>query len=181
MNLSIIQPLLSVSLAVSVCLFSSQQASAAEKVSARTLPSAGKAEQVEKSPGRSTSIISNQIPLIEIPPSVFVANFQDASAADPFFPNAQYIKNSRKRSEPVIQAKPGSADDAPLKALKVTGVGGVGDKRWAMLNGVTIYVGESASFQVNGKSEKIECVEISDTAVTVGIKGTETRREIKLN
>lgn len=178
MNLSIIRPLLSVSLAVSVCLLSSQQTNAAEKVSARTLPSAGKAEQA---PRRSTSIVSNQIPVIEIPPSVFVANFQDASAADPFFPNAQYIKSSRKRSEPVLQAKSGSADDAPLKALKVTGVGGVGDKRWAMLNGVTIYVGESASFQVNGKSEKIECVEISDTAVTVGIKGTETRREIKLN
>ena len=178
MKLSIIRPFLSVSLAVSVCLHSSQQAGAAEKVSARTLPSAGKTEQTLN---RSTSIISNQIPVIDIPPSVFVANFQDASAADPFFPNAQYIKNSRKRSEPVIQAKSGSADDAPLKALKVTGVGGVGDKRWAMLNGVTVYVGESATFQVNGKSEKIECVEISNTAVTVGIKGTETRREIRLN
>lgn len=166
----------SVPLAVSMCLFSSQPAAAAEKASARTLP-----QESEKPATRATSIISNQIPVIEIPESVFVANFQDTSSADPFFPNAQYIKNGRKKPDPVITTKPGMADDAALKVLKVTGVGGVGDKRWAMLNGVTIYVGESATFQVNGKSEKIECLEISESAVTVGIKGTETRREIKLN
>jgi hypothetical protein len=50
-----------------------------------------------------------------------------------------------------------------------------------MLNGVTIYVGESATFQMNNKAEKIECLEISTTSITVGIKGTETRREIKLD
>jgi len=176
MKTPLLQSLLSVSLVVAACHFSSHPASAAEKVSARTV----KPPAVE-APTRSTSIISNEIPVIEVPPSQFSANFQDASGTDPFFPNAQYIKNSRKRPDPVIAVKPGHADDAPLKALKVTGVGGVGDKRWAMLNGVTIYVGENATFQVNGKPEKIECLEISASAVIVGIKGTETRREIKLN
>ncbi len=167
--------LLGVSVVVSACLFPSQSV-AAEKVSARSVQ-----QPVERPSTRSASIISNQIPIIAVPESVFVANYLDSSADDPFFPGAQYIKNSRKRPDPVIAVKPGLADDAPLKALKVTGVGGVGEKRWAMLNGVTIYVGESASFQVNGKPEKIECVEISDTSVVVGIKGTQTRREIKLN
>ncbi len=171
-----LHPLSIVSLVAAACLFMGQASSGAEKVSARTLP-----EETPKASPRSTSIISNDIPVIEVPPSLFVANFQDSSATDPFFPNAQYIKNSRKRPDPVIAVKPGLTDDAALKALKVTGVGGVGDKRWAMLNGVTIYVGESATFQVNGKSEKIECLEISATAVTVGVKGTETRREIKLD
>jgi len=171
----ILSSLASVSLAFSTCLFSGQSA-AAEKASARTIP-----PESAKASTRSTSVISNQIPVIDIPESVFVANLKDAAAADPFFPSADYVKNSRKKFEPAIQAPLGSTDDAPLKALKVTGVGGVGDKRWAMLNGVTIYMGESATFQVNGKSEKIECLEISETAVTVGIKGTETRREIKLN
>jgi hypothetical protein len=176
MKTPMLHSLLGVSLVAAACLFSGHPTVAAEKVSARTVT-----PTVPKASTRSTSIISNDIPVIEVPPSLFVANFQDSSGTDPFFPNAQYIRNSRKRAEPVITAKPGPGDDAPLKALKVTGVGGIGDKRWAMLNGVTIYVGENATFQVNGKAEKIECLEISNTAVTVGIKGTETRREIKLN
>ncbi len=176
MKTSLLHSLLGVSLVAAACHLSSHAAVAAEKVSARTVT-----PPAPKAPARSTSIISNEIPVIEVPPSQFFANFQDASGTDPFFPNAQYIKNSRKRPDPVIPVKPGLADDAPLKALKVTGVGGIGDKRWAMLNGVTVYVGENATFQVNGRAEKIECLEISENAVTVGIKGTETRREIKLN
>jgi len=176
MKNSLLHSWLSVSLVVAACHFSSHGAAAAEKVSARTVTPAAL-----EAPTRSTSIISNEIPVIEVPPSQFSANFQDTSGTDPFFPNAQYIKNSRKRPDPVITMKPGHADDAPLKALKLTGVGGISGKRWAMLNGVTIYVGENATFLVNGKAEKIECLEISESAVTVGIKGTETRREIKLN
>lgn len=165
--------LLGVSLAASVCLLSGQPVKAAEKASARTVT-------VKAAPTRSTSVISNEIPVVDIPSSVFVANYSDRSGRDPFFPGADYFRKGETRQRPSINAPLAAPDDAVLKTLKINGSGGVGDKRWVMVNGVTVYLGEHATFQVNGKPVKIQCFEISDKAITVGIKDTATRREIKL-
>jgi hypothetical protein len=164
-----------VSIAVLSCLLTGQSVPAAEKVSARTVQAEATA------PGRSTSVVSNQIPVIEIPESVFVVDFNDLQARDPFFPNAEYVSRQRnKRPEPAPAAQPAS-DDSVLRGLRITGLGGVGDKRWAMINGVTIYLGEAAPILTGGKVIQVEFVEISDQSVTVGIKDTATRREIKLD
>ena len=164
-----------VSIVVLSCLLTGQSGTAAEKVSARMAPAEAKA------PVRATSVVSNQIPVVEIPESVFVADFNDLKARDPFFPNAQYVSLQRnKRPDPVLVSKP-VADDTVLRGLRITGLGGVGDKRWAMINGVTVYLGEAAPIQTGGKLVTVEFVEMSDRSVTVGIKNTTTRREIKLD
>jgi hypothetical protein len=164
-----------VSIAVLSCLLPVQSLTAAEKVSARTVPAEARTAV------RSASVVSNQIPVVEIPESVFVADFNDLRARDPFFPNAQYVSQQRnKRPDPIPVPKPVS-DDSILRGLRITGLGGVGDKRWAMINGVTIYLGEAAPIQIGGRPIQVEFVEMSDQSVTVGIKGTATRREIKLN
>jgi hypothetical protein len=164
-----------VSIAVLSCLLPGQSVTAAEKVAARTV-------SAEASPVvRSASVVSNQVPVVEIPESVFVADFNDLRARDPFFPNAQYVSQQRQKQEekkPLVVAAP---DDSLLRGLRITGLGGVGDKRWAMINGVTIYLGEAAPIQIGGRPIQVEFVEMSDQSVTVGIKGTATRREIKLN
>lgn len=175
MKLCRAQSLPFVSIAVLSCLLTGQSVTAAEKVSARTVPAEARAAV------RPTSVVSNQIPVVEVPESVFVADFNDLKARDPFFPNAQYVSQQRnKRPDPVSVPKPVS-DDSILRGLRITGLGGVGDKRWAMINGVTIYLGEAASIQTGGKLIQVEFVEMSAESVTVGIKDTVTRREIKLD
>jgi hypothetical protein len=151
-----------------VCLFSRQVAHSAEKVSARTLPTT-----------RSASIISNDIPVIQVPESVFVIDFKDRNARDPFFPNASYTRSS-KNKDPRPDPKP-LYDDGSLASLKLNGMGGVGDKRWAMVNGVTLYLGETAKIEIGGKSLPIECVELDAKSATIGIKGTQTRKQLKLD
>jgi hypothetical protein len=159
------------SVVVAVCLLSSHPTEAAEKAAART---------VEPAPKRPSSIISSEIPVITLPDSEFVANYSDVSARDPFFPQANYVKQGRKRTEPApaLKAEP---SDSVLKPFKVNGVGVLQGKRWAMLNGVTVFAGESATFQVNNTPVDVECIDVTEKQVTIGIKGTSTRREIKLD
>jgi len=159
---------LGVSLSLLGCLLSSQ-AAAAEKVAARTV----------KESTRSISIISNEIPVIVIPESEFTGYSAGKGVTDPFFPGARYLLAQRRTPDPAPTAP--AMDDTPLKALKITGVGGVGDKRWAMVNGVTLYLGEHATIQVNGKGVAVQCVEFTDRTVVLGIKGTGIRRDIKLD
>jgi hypothetical protein len=159
------------SLAAAVCLLSGQSVEAAEKAAART---------VESAPKRPSSIIASEIPVIDLPNSEFVANYSDVSARDPFFPEADYIKKNRKRDNPVIIQRTDPSDSV-LKPFKVNGVGVLQGKRWAMLNGVTVFAGESATFSVNNSPVVVECVDVTEKQVTIGVKGTTTRREIKLD
>jgi len=163
-------PSICLSLVAGWCLLSSQPVAGAEKASARTVP--------KKAP-RSTSIVTSDIPVVEIPQSTFVPDIRNRQARDPFFPNAQYAK---KPTEPVAPTpvKP-LVDDGTLSSLKLTGVGGVGEKRWAMVNGTTLYLGEHARFQIGGRPLEIECVEMDEKTVTVGIKGTNIRRALRLD
>ena len=117
--------------------------------------------------------------MIAIPQSEFTGFNPGKGVTDPFFPGARYLLAQRRTPEPVATAP--VLDDTPLKALKITGVGGVGEKRWAMVNGVTLYMGEHATIQVNGKGVAVQCVEFTDQAVVLGNKGTSIRREIKLD
>ncbi|MBI1176438.1 hypothetical protein GC207_03260 [bacterium] len=162
--------LASVSLSLLTCLVSDHSAAGAETVSARTLPN---------TTPRSGSIISNQIPEIEIPSSVFVSDFSNPSARDPFFPNAIYTQ-SKKKIDDAPQPTPTQLDDGVLKSLKLTGMGGVGDRRWAMINNVTIYLGEDAKFNVGGKLLTVECLKLDEKSVTIGVKGKPIRRQIDL-
>lgn len=157
------------SLAVSLCLISDHSSKAAEKVSARTLP---------KAAPRSTSILSNDIPVVEIPASVFVADFNDRSARDPFYPDASYIHREKESEKKEVPSP--VLDNSILKSAKLNGLGGIGDKRWAMINNVTLYLGEEVKLQIGGKLLPIECVSIGEKSVTIGIKGTSIRRQINL-
>lgn len=155
---------------VLACLFFVQQTAAAEKVAARTVPA---------KTTRSTSVVSNEIPVINIPQSTFVADFSDRKGRDPFYPTATYINNIRPKVATPVE-KPDDGNEI-LKGLRVTGSGGVEGRRWAMINGLTLHVGEAATIPVGGKAYKVECIELSDKSVTVGIKGSNARRELKLD
>jgi len=137
-------------------------ATAAEKVSARTVAHSG---------SRSSSIVSNKVAEVVVPESVFV---DAADRKDPFFPDAEY----RKQSKPAPPKQFGG--DAILNQLKLTGFGGIGDKRWAMINGISIYLNESSKIVVNGKPHKIVCLEMQENSVTVGFENGSARRELKL-
>jgi len=156
-----------VSMSIFACLASAPRATAAEKVSARSLP--------EVAP-RSTSIVSNTVAVVEVPLSIFVDR-PHPEGRDPFFPDASY----RKRSEKEPNQTPVQNGDIILAKLKLTGFGGIGKKRWAMIDGVSIYEGEMSNVRVGGNLHKIVCLEMRDQSVLVGIKDNPARRELKLD
>ena len=150
------------------CFISATPSDAAETVSARSLP--------EKVAPRSTSIVSNTVATVNIPESVFIDR-PPPQGKDPFFPDAHYRKLSK--NDPI--ATPGQNGDALLATLKLTGFGGVGNKRWAMINGVAIYEGESSPVRIGGNLHQVACLEMKDQSVLVGIKDNPARRELKLD
>ncbi len=152
-------------MSILACLAYSPRCAAAETVSARTIPDVAP---------RSSSILSNTVAAVEVPESVFVDRPQ---GKDPFFPDASYRKLKIKKSLP----DPGVGGDAILQALKLTGFGGTGTNRWAMINGVTIYENESSTVRVAGASHQILCLEMKDESVIVGIKDNPAQRELKLD
>ena len=154
-------------MSVIACLASGSRAAAAEKVSARSIPSAVP---------HGSNVVSNLVAIAEVPRPISV--FVDRPhGADPFFPNADYRKRVNTKTAP----DPGSGGDAILQSLKVTGFGGIGKKQWAMINGVAIYQGESSAVRVAGNLHQIVVLEIEDQSVTVGIKDNPARRELKLD
>jgi hypothetical protein len=154
------------SISLLACVTSASSAEPAIKASARSLP--------EGVAARSTSIVSNTVAVVEVPQSVFVDRPQ---GKDPFFPDADYRKQLKKESK-----RPSDlGGDAILATLKLTGFGGIGNKRWAMINGVAIYEGESSSVRVGNSLRQIECLEMKEQSVVVGIKDDPARRELKLD
>ena len=140
--------------------------SAQEKVAARTATQNGG--------DRSGSILSNRVEHVDIPTSVFE---DTVDRRDPFFPDASYRILEAKPIEPEYAV----GDDTILKQLKLNGFGGIGDKRWAMVNGVSIYQNESANVRVGGKIYPVTCLQLKDTSVVLGIKNTTARHELKLD
>lgn len=138
--------------------------SAAEVAAARSLPKAAPA---------SSLLATNELPKVVIPVSEFDA---DTNPADPFYPNAKYLK--KNAPEPV--AGKAVDGDAALAPLRLMGLGGVGEKRWAMVNGTAVYLGEYTTVTVGNKAYKITCVEIKERSVVVGLKDSPARRELNL-
>ncbi|HAV63785.1 MAG TPA: hypothetical protein DCY13_15645 [Verrucomicrobiales bacterium] len=163
----ILRPL-GVSMLACACLHSGQPGHAAEKAAARS---------TRESTARPT-LISNIVAEIEIPLAEFVADIRDRRGRDPFFPDAKYWQ--AKETKPQVE-QPKDDGGAALEPLKITGMGGIGDRRWAMINGVTIYVGENAIIRVGAKAYDVVCHEMTDKSVIVGIKGSNARREIKID
>jgi hypothetical protein len=154
-----------VSMSILACLASGSRTVAAEKASALTLP---------ETSARNSSIVSNTVAVVEIPASVFVDR---PSGQDPFYPNASYRKQVSKTPAP----NPGDGGDALLKTLKLTGFGGIGKKRWAMINGVSVYEGETSSVRIGSTLHQIVCLEMKEHSVIVGTKDNPAQRELKLD
>ena len=155
------------SISLFACVTSASSAEPAIKVSARSLP--------EGVAARSTSIVSNTVAVVEVPQSVFVDRPQ---GKDPFFPDADYRKMQLKKESSRSSDEGG---DKALATLKLTGFGGIGNKRWAMINGVAIYEGEWSSVRVGNVLHQIECLEMKEQSVVVGIKNDPARRELNLD
>ena len=153
-----------------MCVYSGHSAHSAEVVSARA---------IEQSATRSASIVTSEVPIVQVPQSEFLVDFNDHNGRDPFFPNAKYVKPT-VAAPPKQESRP-VTDDSSLSSLKLSGMGGVGEDRWAMINGTTIYLGEPARVQVNGKVLQLECVQMDEKSVTIGIVGTSIRRQLNLD
>ena len=153
-------------MSIFACLASGSSTAAAEKVSARSTPSAAP---------RGSAVASNSVAVVELPVSVFVDRHL---GKDPFFPDASY----RKRVSPKPVPNPGLGGDVILRSLKLTGHGGIGTKQWAMINGVLIYLGESSAVRVEGNLHQIVVLEMKEQSVLVGIKDNPAQQtELKLD
>lgn len=114
--------------------------------------------------------------VVDIPLSVFR---DDASGIDPFYPNAQYRVSKKPQLAEVAPVN--ELNSGVLKDLKLNGMGGVGERSWALVNGISMYVGEVTRIPVGGKAYELICLEVKQRSVVIGIKDTNIQRELKLD
>lgn len=160
-------------LTAAICLLLVHCGIAAEKVAARST------KNDSNSPARDT-LLSTTIAEIQVPQAEFKANVSDRTGRDPFFPKADYWQPKDGVKEQLSKPEPDQGQ-AILSLLKLTGVGGFAERRWAMINGVSVYVGENAVVRVGGKAYEIVFHEMTEKSVVLGLKGSNARREIPID
>lgn len=66
----------------------------------------------------------------------------------------------------IPQAKP-----AWLSKIKLKGIGGPANKRFAIINGTTVEAGESFPLKIDGNTVQVNCISVSSDSATVQIGG----------
>lgn len=110
-----------------------------------------------------------------IPKSEFVDDPQNGR--DPFFPD------SRRRMRGPAQAGVTSLQpqgDGIFSQLVLKGLSTARGHRLALINSITLAVGEKAEFKFDTQKVKVCCVEIRDHSVLVSIEGTSQVKELQL-
>ena len=68
-----------------------------------------------------------------------------------------------------------------VKQIKLGGINGDSDHRFAIINGKTFEAGDAATVKITGKSITIHCLEIGESTVTISFDGIDGSRELKLS
>ena len=109
------------------------------------------------------------------PKSVFV-NEAD-SGRDPFYPHSTRRLEALPRTT-VTNAV--AASSAVWNQIALKGICGTKDEPLALVNGVTVTVGELAEIKFGRQIVKIGCREIRERSVVLELDGSREAREIKL-
>lgn len=107
--------------------------------------------------------------VIEIPKSEFSIPTTVADGRDPFFPNSSRL---------VAKAATSKAPAVPVVSLVLQGISGTEAKRFALISGRTMVVGEEADIAVDKARVRVRCLDIREDSVVVDVDGKQ--QELKL-
>jgi len=78
---------------------------------------------------------------------------------------------------PPVQAPP---EPAWVRQIKLSGISGTPDHRFAIINGKTFENGDQTAIKIDGKKIMVSCLEIRASSVNVSIEGIAGPRELTL-
>lgn len=97
--------------------------------------------------------------------------------------NAEQMAEAHKRVAAFVPHKLGKTDlpdPSWVQKIRLSGTSGLPDHRLAIINDVTFEKDEQADVNIDGKSVKITCLEITDTSVQISIEGIPRTRELTM-
>jgi len=119
----------------------------------------------------SSTATNTNLARVEIPESEFVVPTSPIQGRDPFFPLSRRVMVEFANDT----AKPVKA--APV-ALTLQGISGTESKRYALISGRTLVVGEEAEIVVGAGRARVRCINIKEDSVTIEVDGNV--QELKL-
>lgn len=98
--------------------------------------------------------------------------------------NADQITEAKRRVadfKPHVPQKSDVPVPAWVKQIKLNGISGGPNKRFATIGNETFEKGESGAVKVSGKHVNIQCLEITDSTATISIEGVDGTQTLTLN
>lgn len=113
------------------------------------------------------------------------ADMQGCSARDAAIlkMNADQIAEARKRVAAFIPHQLKKSDlpePVWVQKIKLGGISGTPDHRFALINNKTFGKGDQSSVKIGGNHAVIHCLEIRELSVVISIDGIDGKRELKL-
>ena len=116
------------------------------------------------------------------PDFIFVSgrSFRDAAILQM---NADQIAEAHRRVAAFVPHQPQKSElpePSWVKQIKLNGISGAQDHRFAIINKTTFAKGDQAALKLGGKSVTVHCLEIRESSVVVTVEGLEGTRELKM-
>ena len=97
--------------------------------------------------------------------------------------NADQIAEAHRRVAAFVPHQPQKSElpeTAWMQQIKLSGISGTPDHRFAVINNTTFAKGDQTTLKIGGKSVTIHCLEIRESSVVVSIEGLDGPRELKI-
>jgi len=97
--------------------------------------------------------------------------------------NAEQIEEAHKRVAAFIPHQPQKSDlpePAWVQKIKLNGISGAPDRRFAIINDRTFGTNDQISLKIGAKKVLVHCLEIRDSSVIIRIEGLDGNRELKM-
>ena len=97
--------------------------------------------------------------------------------------NADQITEARKRVAAFVPHQPQKSDlpePAWVQKIKLGGISGTPDHRFALINKKTFGKGDQSTVKIGDKLVMVHCLEIRESSVVVSIEGLDGTRELKM-
>jgi hypothetical protein len=108
------------------------------------------------------------------------SSFRDASILQM---NADQIAEARRRVAAFVPHQPQKSDlpePTWVQKIKLSGISGIPDHRFAIINGKTFGKGDQIQVKIGGQRVTIHCMEIRESSVLISLGGIEGTRELKM-
>jgi hypothetical protein len=98
--------------------------------------------------------------------------------------NASQIEAAHKRVAEFVPHQTLKSDlpePGWVQRIKLNGISGTTDHRFAIINGKTFENGDQTAVKIDGKKVMVSCLEVRESSVSISIEGIEGTRELKMS